>query len=200
MSTSDFSGDLVGIVAIVALPSRERSELAAGLAISAGVELFDTGAALLASNRRSWLSTAVIDVDSEPDAESVVCALSAGPQPCRVLATGSDCDARSAVAILRAGAADYLFKPALPQQVWNRLVDICAPANERDAYAALALRLSPRERVVLSMLRRALSTKDIAHALALSPRTVEIHRSRILAKTGARRTVDLLARISVWAA
>lgn len=193
-------GDLMPFVALVGAPGPERATLAAGLAARTRVELFDTAAALLESDRRSWISAAVVDVDSVSKAAGAVGALATGPHAHPTLAIGTDGDARTAVAVLRAGAADYVFKPASPEQVWERLGQICAPDGVRADVAEMAVRLSPRERVVLAMLRRGLSTKEIALALALSPRTVEVHRSRILAKTGARRTTDLLVRASRSAA
>lgn len=53
--------------------------------------------------------------------------------------------------------------------------------------------LSPREREVVSYLAQGLSSKQIARMLDLSPRTVEMHRARLLQKLGVRSTAQLLA-------
>lgn len=53
--------------------------------------------------------------------------------------------------------------------------------------------LSPREREVVSYLAQGLSSKQIARMLNLSPRTVEMHRARLLQKLGVRSTAQLLA-------
>ena len=53
--------------------------------------------------------------------------------------------------------------------------------------------LSPREREVVSYLSQGLSSKQIARMLNLSPRTVEMHRARLLQKLGVRSTAQLLA-------
>jgi PAS domain S-box-containing protein len=58
---------------------------------------------------------------------------------------------------------------------------------------ASAQRLSPREREVVAYLAQGLSSKHIARLLKLSPRTVEMHRGRLLRKLGVRSTAQLLA-------
>lgn len=55
--------------------------------------------------------------------------------------------------------------------------------------------LSPREREVVAHLAQGLSSKEIARQLGLSPRTVEMHRGRLLRKLGVRSTAQLLARL-----
>jgi DNA-binding CsgD family transcriptional regulator len=55
--------------------------------------------------------------------------------------------------------------------------------------------LSEREQQVLDRLVEGLRTKEIARSLGLSPRTVEIHRSHILRKFGARNAVDLVRKM-----
>ncbi|UIY31246.1 LuxR C-terminal-related transcriptional regulator [Neorhizobium galegae] len=44
------------------------------------------------------------------------------------------------------------------------------------------LRLTPRERQVLSLVAEGLSNKAIARQLGISPKTVEIHRSNVMSK------------------
>jgi two-component system response regulator FixJ len=59
------------------------------------------------------------------------------------------------------------------------------------ATAKLAL-LSPREREVLEGLLAGLPNKTIGYDLAISPRTVEIHRARVMDKMGARSLSELV--------
>ena len=69
----------------------------------------------------------------------------------------------------------------------------------REARARSRLqRLSPRELEVLTGVAGGLSSRQIAQRLRISPRTVEIHRSNMLKKTGARRTSDAI-RVAVEA-
>jgi DNA-binding CsgD family transcriptional regulator len=52
--------------------------------------------------------------------------------------------------------------------------------------------LTPRERVVLAQIVRGASSKEAAHTLGISPRTIEFHRANIMKKLGAKNIVDLL--------
>lgn len=88
--------------------------------------------------------------------------------------------------------------------VWCRVAgqatDTAAPAREAvwafeplPAAAAPAASLSPREREVITQLAAGRTSKEIARLLNLSPRTVEMHRARLLRKAGVRTTAQLLA-------
>jgi two-component system response regulator FixJ len=63
--------------------------------------------------------------------------------------------------------------------------------SEQQARAALAL-LSPREASVLGGLAAGQTSKDIARALGVSPRTIEVHRASIMRRTGAATLAELL--------
>ena len=59
-------------------------------------------------------------------------------------------------------------------------------------------RLSPRERQVLDGLVAGRMTKQIAHVLGISARTVEEHRARMLARLGTRSPAEAV-RLAVLA-
>jgi DNA-binding NarL/FixJ family response regulator len=59
--------------------------------------------------------------------------------------------------------------------------------------------LTPREREVLSGVAGGLSNRAIAEQLAISPRTVEIHRANMLQKIGANHTSEAI-RVAIEAA
>lgn len=65
-----------------------------------------------------------------------------------------------------------------------RLEDIVTPTEG-------AIHFSPREKDVLPLLLRGHTSKEIARALSVSPRTVDIYRSAILAKMRVRKTAQL---------
>ena len=52
--------------------------------------------------------------------------------------------------------------------------------------------LTPREREVAAQLMKGLTSKEIGRVLAISHRTVEIHRSRVMAKFGTSSATDLI--------
>ena len=64
-------------------------------------------------------------------------------------------------------------------------------AARKEAEALLA-DLSPRERDVLQGLVAGKINKVIAHDLKISPRTVEVYRANLMAKTGARSMSELM--------
>jgi DNA-binding CsgD family transcriptional regulator len=53
-------------------------------------------------------------------------------------------------------------------------------------------RLTPRERDVLGEITSGASNKEAGRHLGISPRTIEVHRARIMDKLGARNAADLV--------
>jgi DNA-binding CsgD family transcriptional regulator len=71
----------------------------------------------------------------------------------------------------------------------DQLSDEADAASRRSAKLAM---LTPRERTVLDQIVAGFSSKDAAHRLGISPRTVDFHRANILQKLRAKNTADLL--------
>jgi two-component system, LuxR family, response regulator FixJ len=114
-------------------------------------------------------------------------------------------DVPLAVRAMKVGAIDFIEKPfaaaAMVASV-NAALARLATATREDPLAATALSrlalLSRREREVLQGLLAGLPNKSIACDLAISPRTVEIHRARVMDKMGARSLSELI-RVSLAA-
>lgn len=52
--------------------------------------------------------------------------------------------------------------------------------------------LTPREREVLQLITNGQSNKEAGRLLGISPRTVEVHRARVMEKLGAKNAADLM--------
>ena len=111
---------------------------------------------------------------------------------CPVIAYSDSAQPMQVINAMRAGAADYLKWPFLPDQLVVAIEDIEAGQDavmqrrQREVIAAHLLgRLSKREREVLSGVAEGMSNKLIGHKLSISPRTVEVHRAKMMAKIGA---------------
>lgn len=59
----------------------------------------------------------------------------------------------------------------------------------------VAVELTTREREIARQLAAGQSTKEIARALGVSPRTIDGHRARILKKVNARSASEMIARL-----
>jgi FixJ family two-component response regulator len=110
-----------------------------------------------------------------------------------VVAVGaSGGDVGFGVRVMKAGAVDFLEAPwaleALLFAVKTALAEIHAEADRArgvDEARARIAALTARERAVLEGLLAGGTYKTIARTLGLSPRTVEIHRARIMEALGA---------------
>ncbi|QCO55530.1 response regulator transcription factor [Pseudorhodobacter turbinis] len=98
----------------------------------------------------------------------------------------------------RNGAIDFLSKPVDEQDLIDAIQKGHAMLEadrqisaERAEATTLLNHLSAREREVLGMIAKGLTTKQIADALHLSPRTVESHRAAIAAKAGTSSAAEL---------
>lgn len=107
---------------------------------------------------------------------------------------------------LRAGAAGYVLKSAVDRD----LVEACRATLRGETFlypgAVTALvrahlergdddaefdPLTPRESEVVKLVAEGMTTREIAEALFISPKTVERHRANVLEKLGMRDRVDL---------
>ena len=60
---------------------------------------------------------------------------------------------------------------------------------------ALKYELTPREREIAALLIEGLTSKGVGKRLAISPRTVDVYRARLMRKTGAATTPELVKRL-----
>jgi len=111
-------------------------------------------------------------------------------------------DVPMAVEAMQHGAFDFLQKPFRDQELIDRIQR--ALARDASMYAALRehehirerLRsLTPRERQVLQLMTEGKPNKVMAHELGVSQRTVEIHRARVMEKSGASSLAQLVRMV-----
>jgi two-component system response regulator FixJ len=117
----------------------------------------------------------------------------------RVVIITGHADVAMAVGAMKAGAVDFIEKPFDDDTLVNsveRALDLSRRLSTRaETSADLGDRLetlTAREREVLDHLVTGSPHKVIAHALNISPRTIEVHRARIMHKLGARNLADLV--------
>lgn len=100
---------------------------------------------------------------------------------------------------MRAGAIDFIQKPFNPDKFLDSVQRAMRLAGERHArhVADLGIRrrvaqLSAREQEVLHSLLDGRTSKEIAAALAISPKTVDVHRANVMRKMGVASGVELV--------
>lgn len=108
-------------------------------------------------------------------------------------------DVPLAVRAMKSGAVDFIEKPFAPRAILDSLATAFSrlgaphePHIDSSAARTKLRLLSAREREVLEGLLAGLPNKSIAYDLAISPRTVEIHRARVMDKMGARSLSELI--------
>lgn len=120
---------------------------------------------------------------------------------------------------LQAGAAGYLMKkeaesrviPAIRQvldgryyvsdRIQDRIMHQFAgriPSTEPAGQKAVLSQLSDRELEVFELHGRGMSTRQMAEAMSISPKTVATHRGRIKTKLSIESTPELVRRAVVW--
>ena len=104
-------------------------------------------------------------------------------------------DVPSARAAFRAEAVDFLEKPFDHAQLRTAIDNGFSRENlrlRREAESRRLSSLTPRERDVMEQAAKGLHAKEIAANLGISPRTVEVHKTRIMEKLGVRNLAELV--------
>jgi len=114
-----------------------------------------------------------------------------------VILTGHG-DIPATVRAVKAGAVDFLTKPvkgeallAAIRSAFERAADLERQFDEFRAAASVLDHLTARERDVIVLVAQGRSNKEIARALGISHRTVEIHKAHVMHKSGARTLLEL---------
>jgi FixJ family two-component response regulator len=132
--------------------------------------------------------------------------LDAPHYPAPILIVSGQGDVPTAVNAIKGGALDFIEKPIEPAAViarvreaivnWRRPAggngSFTQPVQDHLAEVKGADLLTPREREVLARIIAGASNKEAGRTLGISPRTIEVHRARIMDKLGAKNAADLV--------
>ena len=117
---------------------------------------------------------------------------------------------------LRAGARGYLMKDAPPEELvvaLRRIINGRVYLSDQMTAAMLARvvkggacetasspleRLTNRELEVFRLIGQGFSTRQVAAALSISPKTVESHSAKVKEKLGLHNSVQLQQRAALW--
>lgn len=163
------------------------------------VESFGSGADYI---RRAQAEPACTILDIHMPGRSgldILNLLNAATYPEPIFIMSGQGDIPMAVRAIKEGAFDFFEKPFDADHVIDRVREAIESWQGRDAAAAGltpdfpgADLLTPREREVLSEITGGASNKEAGRRLGISPRTIEVHRARIMEKLGARNVADLV--------
>jgi two-component system response regulator FixJ len=164
------------------------------------VETFESAVAFLKSDRYRDEGCLVADIRM-PDMDGLQLQeelIRRGSKLPVIIMTGHG-DVPLAVRAMKAGAVDFLEKPfgddILLESI-ARAEELAHAANtdavNRRAIEEKLAQLTERERQVLDLLVLGKANKVVAYDLSISPRTVEIHRARVMDKMAARSLAELV--------
>lgn len=163
------------------------------------VDTYASGEAVLAACSPEWQGCMLLDLNLQGmDGLELQAELQRRGVRLPVLFLTGCGDIPTTVRAMKAGASDFLTKPVRGEKLIPLIRAALARNSEElareRATRAQRQRLEQLTRRELEILRLAVAghtNKAIARLLAISHRTVEVHRSRILAKTQAGNLLEL---------
>ena len=122
-------------------------------------------------------------------------ALAQHPSRLPVIVVTAHGDVAAARQAFKFNAIDFLEKPfdhahllASIERAMSGLPPDAASIGTRPAASAL----SAREREVMALVVEGFDNRTVGEKLGISPRTVEVHKSRVMSKLGARNLAELI--------
>lgn len=161
---------------------------------------FENGADFVAAAKDNAPACVVLDVHMPGRSGlDILRELNAHHYPTPIFIISGQGDIPMAVQAIKNGAFDFIEKPFDAETVLARVKEAIAAADRRSAtgdgigevFPGSEL-LTPREREVLHQIAAGASNKEAGRTLGISPRTIEVHRARIMEKLGAKNAADLV--------
>ncbi|MEE4010659.1 response regulator [Roseibium sp. FZY0029] len=162
------------------------------------VETFSDGDTFIQSASKAVPACVMLDVHMPGRSGiEILKALNAENYPAPIFIISGQGDIPMAVEAIRNGAFDFVEKPFSAETVLERVRESIAITRQRQGEVVPASfqgadLLTRRELEVLKEITDGASNKEAGRTLGISPRTVEVHRARIMEKLGARNAADLV--------
>jgi FixJ family two-component response regulator len=164
---------------------------------------FADGASLLASARARTPVCIILDVHIPGRSGlDILKELNAQDYPAPIFIISGQGDIPMAVDAIKNGALDFIEKPFRGSEIVARVREGVEAQTRRRAEPAAAVAtsfhfpglepLTRREQDVLGRIVAGASSKEAGRDLGISPRTIEVHRARIMEKLGAKNAADLV--------
>jgi len=164
------------------------------------IALFADGRSFLEAYRPDWCGCLLIDIRM-PEMDGLTLQkllLDKGCSMPTIIMTGHG-DVQSAREAFRSHAVDFLEKPIDQARLMNAVeeafalqTDARSEASQRTGFDQSLASLTPREREVMDLVVAGRHNREIAEMLAISPRTVEVHKARMVAKLQVENVPDLV--------
>lgn len=164
---------------------------------------FADGASLLVSARARTPVCIILDVHIPGRSGlDILKELNAQDYPAPIFIISGQGDIPMAVDAIKNGALDFIEKPFRGSEIVARVREAVDAQTRRRAEPATATAssfhfpgrepLTRREQDVLGRIVAGSSSKEAGRDLGISPRTIEVHRARIMEKLGAKNAADLV--------
>src|SRR5215470_10169727 len=163
---------------------------------------FAEGTSFLAAAKTRTPTCIVLDVHTPGQSGlDILKELNAQQYPAPIFIISGVGDIPMAVEAIKNGALDFIEKPFDASTVVTRVreaVEAFARRAQRGGPDVISRSfpghelLTSRERDVLNQIASGSSNKQAGRELGISPRTIEVHRARIMEKLGAKNAADLV--------
>src|SRR5581483_11763155 len=167
------------------------------------VTAFAEGKSLLALARERTPACILLDVHMPGRSGlDILKELNADRYPAPIFIVSGQGDISMAVEAIRNGALDFIEKPFQGSELVPRVQAAIDASRERQSAAQSEKHplysfvgrepLTMRESEVLSEIASGASNKEAGRKLGISPRTIEVHRARVMEKLSAKNLADLM--------